>query len=97
MSQFDDSLPILYSLQHCPYAMRARLGVLLAEQRVLIRAVVTKNKAPEMLALSPKGTVPVLVIACAEGEEDQKTTPPKITIIDESLEIMLWALMRNDP
>lgn len=80
------NLPILYSLQHCPYAMRARLGILLAEQSVLIRAVVTKNKPAEMLALSPKGTVPVLVI--------QK---PKLTIVDESIDIMLWALKLNDP
>lgn len=86
MSQTSPSLPILYSLQHCPYAMRARLGILLAEQSVLIRAVVTKNKAPEMLALSPKGTVPVLVIQQQE-----------LTIIDESIDIMLWALQLNDP
>lgn len=74
--------------------MRARLGILLAEQSVLIRAVVTKNKAPEMLAVSPKGTVPVLIINQAEYGEmlHQKTT-----IIDESIDIMLWALRINDP
>ena len=66
--------------------MRARLGILLAQQSVLIRAVVTKNKSAEMLELSPKGTVPVLVI---QG--------PKLTIIDESIDIMLWALQLNDP
>lgn len=66
--------------------MRARLGILLAAQSVLIRAVVTKSKPAEMLAISPKGTVPVLVI----GQQ-------QITIIDESIDIMLWALRLNDP
>jgi glutathione S-transferase len=88
------NLPILYSLQHCPYAMRARLGILLAHQSVLIRAVVTKNKAPEMLAISPKGTVPVLIINHVECSEAQHL---QATIIDESIDIMLWALMLNDP
>ncbi|ROS02046.1 glutathione S-transferase [Sinobacterium caligoides] len=75
---------ILYSLQHCPYAMRARLGLLLAEQTVLLRAVSLKDKPPELLTSSPKGTVPVLVV-------------DNTTVIDESLEIMLWALHQNDP
>ncbi|MFC1749241.1 glutathione S-transferase [Pseudomonadota bacterium] len=78
------TLPVLYSLQHCPYAMRARMGIWLAGQRVTLRAVVTKNKPAEMLAVSPKGTVPVLVLD--DG-----------TVIDESLDIMLWALNKSDP
>ena len=82
------SLPILYSLQHCPYAMRARMGILMAQQTVLLRAVVTKNKPPEMLAVSPKGTVPVLLLE--EGQLESR-------VIDESLDIMLWALAENDP
>ncbi len=94
MSQSNSNLPILYSLQHCPYAMRARLGILLAQQSVLIRAVVTKNKPAEMLAISPKGTVPVLIIGQPEHEKKQ---PSEATIIDESIEIMLWALKLNDP
>jgi len=94
MSKSSSNLPILYSLQHCPYAMRARLGILLAEQSVLIRAVVTKNKPAEMLAVSPKGTVPVLMIDHAEYGEVQHL---KATIIDESIDIMLWALKLNDP
>lgn len=77
-------LPILYSLQHCPYAMRARLGLLMAQQSVMLRAIVMKNKPDEMLAVSPKGTVPVLVL-------------PDDRVIDESLDIMLWALRQNDP
>ena len=81
------TLPILYSLQNCPYAMRARLALLLAQQKVMLRAIVMQNKPPEMLVLSPKGTVPVLVL-----EDENKTT-----VIDESLDIMLWALKLNDP
>ena len=77
-------LPVLYSLQHCPYAMRARLGILLAEQPVMLRAITMNNKPDEMLMASPKGTVPVLVI---DAE----------TVLEESLDIMLWALNRNDP
>lgn len=72
--------------------MRARLGILLAQQSVLIRAIVTKNKPAEMLAVSPKGTVPVLVLNHTEGAEKQRYEP---TIIDESIEIMLWALKLN--
>ena len=77
-------LPILYSLQHCPYAMRARLGLLMAQQQVMLRAITMKNKPEEMLTQSPKGTVPVLIL-------------PDDTVIDESLEIMIWALQQNDP
>ena len=76
--------PILYSLQHCPYAMRARMALLMAKEDVLLRSIVTSDKPQEMLKISPKGTVPVLLL------EDG-------TIIDESLEIMLWALKKNDP
>ncbi len=83
--------PHLYSLQHCPYAMRARLGLLLAEQAINVRAVNLKNKPPEMLLASPKGTVPVLVqIAERDGNEVE-------AVIDESLDIMLWGLTRHDP
>lgn len=77
-------LPILYSLQHCPYAMRARLGLLMARQQVMLRAVTTKDKPAEMLAISPKGTIPVLML-------------PDSRVIDESLDIMLWALQQDDP
>ncbi len=89
------TLPVLYSLQHCPYAMRARLAILLAEQRVMLRPIVMKNKPAEMLAVSPKGTVPVLVLEGGTGEDDLSHNNQ--CIIDESLDIMLWALSRNDP
>jgi glutathione S-transferase len=78
------SLPILYSLQHCPFAMRARMALLMAKQDVILRAVITKNKPAEMLEISPKGTVPILLL-------------PDCTVIDESLNIMNWALQQSDP
>ena len=78
------ALPVLYSLQNCPYAMRARLALLLSQQKVQLRAISLKDKPAEMLLASPKGTVPVLV-----------TTND--AVIEESLDIMLWALQRHDP
>ena len=78
------TLPILYSLRQCPYAMRARLGILLADQQVILRDIIMKNKPDEMLASSPKATVPVLVLSHGQ-------------VIDESLDIMLWALKQSDP
>lgn len=78
------SLPILYSLRQCPYAMRARLGLLLAQQPVMLRDIVMTNIPEEMFEASPKGEVPVLVLG--DG-----------TVIDESIDIMRWALNINDP
>ena len=89
------TLPILYSLQNCPYAMRARLAILLAQQTVMLRAIVMQNKPPEMLVLSPKGTVPVLILDVTS--ESMNETENTETVIDESLDIMLWALKLNDP
>ncbi|MEO1894784.1 MAG: glutathione S-transferase [Methylococcales bacterium] len=79
------TLPILYSLQNCPYAMRARLAILLAEQTVMLRAITMTNKPAHMLTMSPKGTVPVLILENG------------VDVVDESLNIMLWALKLNDP
>lgn len=76
--------PVFYSLQHCPYAIRARMGILLSQQEVYLRAVDLKNKPKEMLDVSPTGTVPLLVFN-------------QSFVIDESIEIMLWALAINDP
>jgi glutathione S-transferase len=78
------ALPILYSFRRCPYAMRARLALAVSEQACELREVVLKNKPPALLAASPKGTVPVLVL-------------PDGQVIDESLDIMRWALARHDP
>ncbi|WP_127113073.1 glutathione S-transferase [Shimia sediminis] len=75
--------PILYSFRRCPYAIRARLAVASAGVTVELREVVLRDKAPEFLATSPSGTVPCLVA----GD----------TVIDESLDVMKWALGRSDP
>ncbi|MGF1695666.1 glutathione S-transferase [Vibrio lamellibrachiae] len=82
--------PILYSLQNCPYAMRARIALFKSQQQVLIRAVKLNNKPVEMLATSPKGSVPVLVL-------EKNIAANKDMILEESLEVMLWALSQNDP
>lgn len=76
--------PILYSFRRCPYAMRARMAVLISGQACVIREVSLRNKPAEMVAASPKATVPVLVLHNGE-------------VIDESLDIMRWALGLNDP
>ena len=76
--------PVLYSFRRCPYAMRARLALAAAGQVVELREVALKAKAPELLEASAKGTVPVLVQA--DG-----------AVLEESLEIMRWALEQADP
>lgn len=73
----------LYSFRRCPYAMRARMALRYCGVEVNIVEVSLKAKPAEMLALSSKGTVPVLSV---EGR-----------VIDESLAIMHWALAQNDP
>jgi glutathione S-transferase len=78
------TLPILYSFRRCPYAIRARLALAVSGVDYELREVSLKSKPAEMLTLSPKGTVPVLVL-------------PTGQIIDESLDIMRWALAQNDP
>ena len=76
--------PVLYSFRRCPYAIRARLALAISETPCALREVHLARKPAAMLAASPKGTVPVLVLA--DG-----------TVIDESVLIMRWALARNDP
>lgn len=78
------NLPILYSFRRCPYAMRARLGLLASGIVYEHREVVLRNKPADMLVASPKGTVPVLILPSGE-------------VIDQSVDIMLWALRENDP
>ena len=77
-------LPILYSFRRCPYAMRARMALSYSGVEVVLREIELKNKPPEMLAASNKGTVPVLVLS--DGH-----------VIDESRDIITWALTQNDP
>ncbi|HEV2594304.1 MAG TPA: glutathione S-transferase [Sphingomicrobium sp.] len=76
--------PILYSFRRCPYAMRARLALAVSGTRYELREVNLQAKPAEMLAVSPKATVPVLAL-------------PSGKVIDESLEIMHWALTGSDP
>lgn len=78
------SLPILYSFRRCPYAMRARLAIAASGISVELREVVLKDKPASLLAYSPKGTVPVLIT-------------PKNDVLDESLDIMHWALSLQNP
>ena len=78
------TLPILYSFRRCPYAMRARLAIAYAGVAVELREVELRNKPQAMLLISPKATVPVLQLESGR-------------VLDESLDIMLWALQQNDP
>ncbi len=77
------STPILYSFRRCPYAIRARLAIASSGLVVELREIVLRDKAPAFLGTSPSGTVPCL----RAGDE----------VLDESLDIMIWALRHNDP
>lgn len=74
----------LYSFRRCPYAMRARLAIAYSRQSVALREISLKCKPEAMLALSTKGTVPVLQLNNGN-------------VLDESLDIMVWALEESDP
>ncbi len=63
--------------------MRARLAVQSAGQRVELREILLRDKPQSFLETSPSATVPAL----RDGER----------VLDESLDIMVWALKRNDP
>lgn len=76
--------PVLYSFRRCPYAIRARMTLVYADVPVELREVLLKDKPPAMLALSQKGTVPVLAL-------------PDGRVIDESIDVMRWALGHRDP
>ena len=77
-----DPAPILYSFRRCPYAMRARLVLAASQTRCELREVILRDKPPELLAASPKATVPVLIL-------------PSGVILEESLDIMNWARTGN--
>ena len=76
--------PTLYSFRRCPYAMRARLALRLCKIECIIREISLKAKNSEFLQVSPKGTVPVLVL-------------PNGKVLEESLDIINWSLEQNDP
>lgn len=75
---------VLYSFRRCPYAIRARLALWYAGVSFELREVVLKNKPQSLLDVSVKGTVPVLILT--DG-----------TVLDESVDIMHWALSQSDP
>ena len=75
--------PILYSYRRCPYAMRARMALKYADIALEHREIELRNKPQSMLDASSKGTVPVLLI-------DQ-------LVLDQSLDIMRWAINQSDP
>ena len=75
--------PILWSFRRCPYAIRARLAIAVAETPVILREVVLRDKPEAFLAASPSASVP-----CLEADGG---------VIDESLDIMVWALSQRDP
>ena len=79
-----ENYPVLYSFRRCPYAMRARMALYKANIKCEHREVVLKEKPESMLLLSEKGTVPVLL-----------TTDNKV--IEQSNDVMHWALNQNDP
>ena len=80
----NQKIPILFSFRRCPYAMRARIAIKLCNLECEIREINLKLKNKEFLELSPKGTVPVLVL-------------PDDKIIEESMDIIHWAISNNDP
>ena len=77
------TLPILWTFRRCPYAMRARLAIQSSGQCVVLQEILLRDKPAPFLAASPKGTVPVV----------QDGT----TVIEESRDVMLWALGQSDP
>lgn len=76
--------PILYSFRRCPYAIRARLAIKVSGVRVALREVVLRDKPAALLLASSKATVPVLQL-------------PDGRVLEQSLEIMHWALEQHDP
>ncbi len=75
--------PIFWTFRRCPYAMRARLALLSSGVDVELREILLKDKPQEFLDTSASATVPSLRI----GKQ----------VLDESLDIMIWALKQNDP
>jgi len=78
------AIALLYSYRRCPYAMRARMALSYAGIAYQVQEISLKDKPPGLLAVSPKGTVPVLVL-------------PDGRVLEQSLDIMHWALQQHDP
>ena len=77
-------IPILYSFRRCPYAMRARMALYYSGIAVEVREILLRKMPPNLVNISPKATVPVLVL-------------PGDTVIDESWDIVKWAIIQHDP
>jgi glutathione S-transferase len=77
-------LPLLYSYRRCPYAMRARMALLVAGVAFDAHEIALRDKPAAMLGLSPKGTVPVLRL-------------PDGGVLEQSLDIVQWAFAVRDP
>ncbi len=75
----NSSRPILYSFRRCPYAMRARMSIVRTNHICEHREVILRDRPEHMMQISPKGTVPVMLLANGE-------------VIEESLEIMQYVL-----
>lgn len=84
MSPINASIPVLYSARNCPFCMRARMALAVSGVVVELREVDLKNKPAALLEISPKASVPVLVL------QDGK-------VIDQSLDIVHFALRHDDP
>lgn len=69
---------LIYSFRRCPYAIRARLALRISKINFINEEINLKDKSSLFLKVSPKGTVPVLVLNNGK-------------IIDESIDIMFWA------
>ena len=76
--------PVLYSFRRCPYCMRAHMALKYSGVKVELREVDLQDYPPQALKISAKATVPVLHL-------------PDGTVIDESWDIVKWALAQNDP
>ena len=74
-----EKLPILYSFRRCPYAIRARMAIVRTEHKCEHREVILRDRPEHMMEISPKGTVPVMLL-------------PNGEVIEESLEIMQYVL-----
>lgn len=85
------NLSILYSFRRCPYAIRARMALNYAGISYELREVSLKNKPREMLDISAKGTTPVMQIF------DSGAFNQDFIVLEESLDIMNWAIQQNDP
>lgn len=85
-------LPVLYSFRRCPYAIRARLALAASGQSYELREVVLRSKPQGLRDASPKATVPVLVLPPCTA-----VSAPQNKVLEQSLDIMLWALQQHDP